>query len=347
MKRFSRIVLLLCTTGILILACLIFIPRHYQVPVWPAKTHKTFWQLNTGSTIAYTLLPAQGNKQLYPVIYLHGGPGGFITGYILKRLQFLAAAGYDVYCYDQVGSGQSERLTDIRAYTTERHKRDLEAIVQMTGAHQVILLGQSWGAILGLLYTADNQDKVARIIFTGPGPIPPMRRELASIPAPDSLHLKAPVFSNRQGNKEAANIRTQAMQFFACSFGWKLAKDAEADQFETYLNGLLNRSTVCDTAHVPPVLPGSGYYVQEMTLNSFAKTPDPRTKLKGNTIPALIIKGQCDNQHWGFTQEYLQLFPDNRLAVISNAGHAISWEQPELYEQTILQFLAQADSLHN
>jgi pimeloyl-ACP methyl ester carboxylesterase len=51
----------------------------------------------------------------------------------------------DVYLYDQIGSGWSDRLDDIRQYTALRHKKDLEAIVQAIGAEKVILIGQSWG----------------------------------------------------------------------------------------------------------------------------------------------------------------------------------------------------------
>jgi proline iminopeptidase len=94
------------------------------------------------------------------------------------------------------------------------------------------------------------------------------------------------------------------------------------------------------------MLPGSGFYVQEMTLQSFSSVSDPRPKLKDNLIPVLILKGQCDNQRWGFTQEYLQVFPNSRLEIIADAGHAISWEQPERYTLAISRFLQTLDSLH-
>ena len=76
-----------------------------------------------------------------------------------------------------------------------------------------------------------------------------------------------------------------------------------------------------------------------MTYNSLMKVNDPRPKLKTIKIPVLIIKGQCDNQKWGFTNEYLQLFQNSELAIIPGAGHFISVEQPELYIKTIRQFL--------
>ena len=70
----------------------------------------------TGSRIAYTLLPAKGPKKAYPIIYLLGGPGGWVDETVVRMMTPLTAEGYDVYLYDQVGSGWSERLADIREF---------------------------------------------------------------------------------------------------------------------------------------------------------------------------------------------------------------------------------------
>jgi len=128
---------------------------------------------------------------------------------------------------------------------------------------------------------------------------------------------------------------------FATNFGKKLASDKEADDFACYLGSLVNRSTVCDTsliAHTPPHA-GAGFYVQVMTVASFRDVPDPRPRLKNSPIPILVLKGQCDNQKWGFTNEYLQLFPNHRLVVVPDAGHGIYGEQPARYLAAIKEFL--------
>ncbi|HEV9038441.1 MAG TPA: alpha/beta hydrolase, partial [Puia sp.] len=268
-------------------------------------------------------------------------PGGAIGEGNIRGLAWLAAEGYDIYLYDQVGGGFSNRLRNVRDYTTERHVRDLDAIVQQVGAKKVILLGHSWGAILAVLYAADHPDRVDRLIVTGPGPIFPIRSGLATERAPDSLHLKPPFYSNRQGNDQANNIRTHAMEFFATQFSWKIASDREADDFAGYLNSLLERSTVADTSKIGPIrpIPGVGYYAGVMTYYSRLNTPDPRPRLRNTTIPLLVMKGQYDNQKWGFTHEYLELFPVHRLVVVPNAGHSIGREQPALLDSTIRDFL--------
>jgi pimeloyl-ACP methyl ester carboxylesterase len=52
------------------------------------------------------------------------------------------------------------------------------------------------------------------------------------------------------------------------------------------------------------------------------------------------MKGQCDNQKWGFTNEYLVLFRNHQFAFIPDAGHFISVEQPESYIKAIKEFIS-------
>ena len=56
-------------------------------------------------------------------------------------------------------------------------------------------------------------------------------------------------------------------------------------------------------------------------------------------IPILIMKGQYDNQKWGVTREYVELFKSATLKIIPNSGHFIDVEQPELYYKVIKDFL--------
>ncbi|MEP6845161.1 MAG: alpha/beta hydrolase [Panacibacter sp.] len=318
---------------------LIFLPRHYNIPELQKRPGTQYLNLSTGSRIGYTLVAAKGIKKPYPVIYLHGGPGGAISDRVIQSLSPLADDGYDVYLYDQIGGGQSGRLETINEYTPERHVRDLEEIINETGAEKVILIGQSWGSILAVLFAADHAEQIEKIVFTSPGPVYPVRQELASIKAPDSFHLRAPYFSNAQGNEKANTIRSEAMTFCATHFGKKLAGDKEADAFADYVSYEVNKSTVCDTSKILPLAEGSGFYAGIVTFNNLLDVEDPRPKIKHCAIAVLVMKGTCDNQKWGYTHEYIDLFPNHQLVIIPGAGHFISLEQPELYLQTIRNFI--------
>ena len=317
----------------------VFIPRSYDVPQMQKRKGTQYWDLPTGSKIAYTLVSAKGLKKPFPIVYLQGGPGGFISERNIKMLSPLSDDGFDIYLYDQIGSGQSERLSNINEYTADRHKKDLEEIIKKIGSEKVILIGQSWGAILATLYLADNPNKVDKVILTGSGPIQPMHEELLKRNAPDSLNLRLPPYSNIDANEQSRNIRVNAITFWAKTFGKKLASDKEVDDYQTYLNSELNKATVCDTSKALKAEGGGGFYAQVMTAHSFNKIQDIRPKLKGSKVPILLMKGQCDHQPWGFVNEYLELFPNHQLKIIPDAGHSISVEQPELYLKTIRGFL--------
>ncbi|MBL7711004.1 MAG: alpha/beta hydrolase [Chitinophagaceae bacterium] len=340
MKKIVRFtgVLLLLVAGIY--AALVLVPRKYRVqPVVPRPDFR-YIELPAGSKIAWKKISSPSRISETPIFYVHGGPGGFVSERLEASLMPLTEMGHDLYVYDQVGSGLSERLDDIRDYTVSRHRQDLEALIRASGARKVILYGHSWGAILATTFTAAHPELVEKLILSGPGHLVPVRKALQDIAAPDSLHLQQPQYTNAAANREANNIRTHAVADVALRFGIKLASDREMDDFQTFLNAQLVKSTVKDTATLSGDVPGgSGYYAQLMTVYSFANTPDPRPALKNVRIPVLILRGQYDNQKWGYLTEYLELMPQSRLVIIPDAGHSISFDQPERTQEAIRTFL--------
>src|SRR5215470_17377384 len=90
---------------------------------------QAFWDLPTGSRIAYVhLSPTGATNPAASLVFVHGGPGvSDIRGDSNYFGQF-TADGYDVYVYDGLGAGRSSRLDDARGYTLERDVDDLAAI---------------------------------------------------------------------------------------------------------------------------------------------------------------------------------------------------------------------------
>lgn len=342
-KNKHRFLKFFLCSGIFLLAFFafrVFTPVKYQnVPELEKKDSLQFWDLPTGSRIAYTRLQGKGRMKPYPIIYLHGGPGGPVSNQVIQELAFLQEDGYTLYFYDQVGGGYSERLERITDYTAQRHSEDLAAIVEETGAEKVILIGQSWGGMLASLFVAGHPDRVSAMILTCPGPIFPVNASLRKIPPPDSLHLKNPLYTNAMANASTETLRTKVTEWIARKIGIRCAGDQEMDDFAAILSSKAAKSTVCDTLNTRSPLAGSGYYVQIMTMKSLDSHPDYREKLGHISCPVMIMKGECDFIPWGFTLEYLQLFPKSEFSLIQGAGHSIGREQPELYRNTIREFL--------
>src|SRR5260370_17716343 len=101
-----------------------------------------------------------------------GGPGEEDVADTSQTQFFgqLAREGYDVYFYDQIGSGLSARLADPGQYTLARQVADLEAIRARIGAQQVILMGASWGGTLVATYMATYPHNVAQAVLPAPPP---------------------------------------------------------------------------------------------------------------------------------------------------------------------------------
>jgi proline iminopeptidase len=325
--------------GLIIFLSIALFPKTYNVPKFQHRNGTKYWNLQTGSRIGYSLLKAKGTKKPYPIIFLQGGPGAPIFDANIETLSKLTNYGYDVYLYDLVGCGHSNRLENMDEYTVDRHNRDLAEIIKKIGAQKVILIAQSWGAILASNYILDHEEKVEKLIFTGPGPILPINYAQKEIKAPDSLNLKTTTFTNAQGSQKAYHLRAGVVKFLAELFSYKLASDKEMDDFATNLNFEMNKSTVVDASKMK-LKSGYGYYVQIKTAQSFNKILNKRKDLSKCNIPILIMLGQFDGGKWGYTEEYLRLFKNHQLVIIPKAGHSIALEQPELYIHTILTFLS-------
>lgn len=85
-----------------------------------------FWNLSTGSTIAYYEY-GKDATQKYPFLIIHGGTGAPVLG---KEhfVDELAKIGYKSYQYDQLGGGHSSRLNDCTKYTLARFRRNKKNI---------------------------------------------------------------------------------------------------------------------------------------------------------------------------------------------------------------------------
>lgn len=318
----------------------VFWPRHYNIQSKEREIKDTFWQLSTGSSIGYSYISSTSKKtQAYPIIYLHGGPGAAISRRVIDDLRPLTDDGFDLYFYDQVGSGASSRLSDISEYTVQRQIDDLDEIITKINSGKVTLIGQSWGSVLAVAYLSKHPEKIDKIIFTSPGPIYPINKAQINIPAPDSFRLRAPFYTNRAANESATNIRIEAITFFATRFGKKIASDKEVDEYAAFLDSKAYKSALCDTSINLANRGSSGFFASIMTYKSVLLLKDFRADIKGVNMPVLILKGQCDNQPWGATNEYLSLFTNHKFVLIPNAGHFINVEQRQMYIREIKNFL--------
>ncbi|MEP3225189.1 MAG: alpha/beta hydrolase [Parasphingorhabdus sp.] len=339
----GQIILLLMVNGLL--AYYIFQPLVPEVEQFvPQKDEGTeYWELSTGSNIAVRRYESAVATSKPPIIILHGGPGAYSVSFkpMINVYSKLADDGYDVYLYDQIGSGLSARLQDISQYSLDRHIADLRSVQRKIGADQVILIGSSWGATLASNYLARYPTQVARVIFSGPGPI-----YLPDWPRQSDGKLDDKMNAQQ---KQRLDANLEKPRLFAAIFlaeinpvaALKFAPDREMGSF---FDQIANRHYLplafCDPIKNITRSDGYGFWSSRMTGKTLLnRTDDPKANLKKNSVPVLILRGTCDYKTEAVAQQYASVFPNALFITVQGAGHMIYGEKPSEYLKLVRAFL--------
>ena len=338
-------------TGLLLLACLlvftvfVLLPVEKKVAPIQPRENTEYWEMNGGFRIAYTQHHNTADTLKTPVVFLHGGPGGYIHSSIIRALKPLSHSGHDVYLYDQRGSGLSDRLPRITDVNFDHHLADLQEIVtEHIGTDKVILIGQSFGASIAAHYAAYYPDKVEKVILTSPGDLVPQFDSLGQYidimsryPTPDTLEFKEVYSFVSDVNSTAIHPKAIVAGAGALLFDRKFIADSEMDALLNNLASRFTRGMVCDSSHVLPEEGGGGLYAYIGTNND--DMADVRHLLPQVKAPLLVMHGQCDFIPFAAAYEYVDLMPNGTYTFIPDAGHEIWWDREEVFTQTIIDFL--------
>ena len=105
-----------------------------------------------------------GNPHGFPVVVLHGGPGGGCSGHLRR---FFDPAFWRIVLFDQRGAGRSTPAAATDNNTTDHLVADIEAIRMHLGISRWLVFGGSWGATLGLRYAQGYPARVAGAVLRG------------------------------------------------------------------------------------------------------------------------------------------------------------------------------------
>lgn len=324
---------------------ILFQPAHRLLGMPPPASINTdasvdYWTLPTGSRIAYRHFASRKPKQA-TIIWLHGGPGAYAVEmralHIMHRA--LADAGYDLYVYDQIGSGLSARLDDPRAYTLERHLEDLSAIQHQVGAQQAVLVGSSWGATLAAHYISKHPGRVSAAILNAPGEIVPFKIEQNTERSLAESDRKA-----KEANQLAIGPRFLLMRDIRLrnpALFNQLSSDAEWDAVMDHdLNKFDLKRGFCDNDTGDFSVTGYGLFSHNFTYLDFqSNADDPREKLREYPLPVLLMRGECEFLGDAIVAQYRESFPDLKYLNVPGAGHFITLEQPGAFVSNVDAFL--------
>lgn len=112
---------------------------------------------------------ASGNPDGKPALVLHGGPG---SGCTPGARRFFDPAVYRIVLFDQRNCGRSRPLAstpeaDLSSNTTWHLVADIELLREHLGVERWLVLGGSWGSVLGLAYAETHPTRVSEMILFG------------------------------------------------------------------------------------------------------------------------------------------------------------------------------------
>ena len=122
-----------------------------------------------GVQIAYIDVPAKAGSG-DPVLLIHGFASNHAVNWVNTLwVKFLTEAGYRVIALDNRGHGQSEKLYDPAAYTSEHMAGDAVRLLRHLGIGRADVMGYSMGARIAAHMALDHSDAVRSLLIGGLG----------------------------------------------------------------------------------------------------------------------------------------------------------------------------------
>jgi proline iminopeptidase len=269
-----------------------------------------------------------GGGDKTPLLLLHGGPGGRSCGFaVLADL----ATDRRVIRYDQLGSGQSDRPTDLSLWRTERFVDELDAVRKALGLREVHILGHSWGGTLATEYLlTKGQHGVKSVILSSPLISTPRwladtRRLRSTLPEPVQLAL------NKCEAVETADEPScvAANEVFEEHF----VRGAKA------LPAVAECEGVTGGDQVYRHMWGAG----EFTSTGLLRDYDRSDRLAELTLPVLFLAGRNDEAVPETIADFQRRVPGARMVVFEHSAHSTYRTETAAYVRTVRQFMDEVE----
>lgn len=226
------------------------------------------------------------------------------------------ARRYHTVAVDLLGHGLSDAPDDPRRYGIAHHVEDVVGVLDRLGIRRASVLGYSMGGRVALALAIAAPDRLSALVLESASPglrDPEVRLTRA---AQDAMLADA---IERDG-VEAFVDQWEQLPLFAthASLPEGVRSALRALRLQNRAKGLAN------------ILRGFGQGAM-MPMHDF---------LGGIRMPTLILAGALDRQYCEVGRDMSARIPSAVLRIVEGAGHTIHLEQPEIFRQTVLDFLA-------
>jgi len=255
-----------------------------------------------------------------PILIINGGPGMNSEGF--RALAEKIGASNKAIIYDQRGTGESSIPNiDSSSITLDAMINDIEIIRNHLQIERWVILGHSFGGMLGAYYAAKFPERIKGLILSSSGGI--------NMDVFSRLDITARLSSTERDslnywNAKIANgdttyfARLQRGKFLAPAYLFNKSNVPIVAERLTQGNLTINRLVF-----------------QDMRRINF----DCSEGLKEIKVPVLIIQGKQDVIDRETAETALKVLGNSTLVMLDNCGHYGWLDQPEQYFRSINEYL--------
>jgi 2-hydroxy-6-oxonona-2,4-dienedioate hydrolase/4,5:9,10-diseco-3-hydroxy-5,9,17-trioxoandrosta-1(10),2-diene-4-oate hydrolase len=255
-----------------------------------------------------------------PVVLLHGGgPGASGLSNFSRNIDALAEH-FRVIVPDLPGYGRSSKGVDGAdpfGYLADT----IRALLDALGIDRASLVGNSYGGACALRLALDTPDRVDKLVLMGPGGIGTTR----ALPT-KGLNRLLGYYGGDGPSRE--KLETFIREYLV--HDGAAVPDAVVDErYEASIDPAVVAS--------PPLRRPSG----PLALRTLWRMDFTRDKRLANLqTPTLVVWGAEDKVNRPSGGPMLaKVIPNCRLLEVPNAGHWVQWEEAELFNSTVVDFL--------
>jgi proline iminopeptidase len=275
-------------------------------------------------------VPAPGSG--IPVLTLHGGPG-FPHFYFECFEDFLPAAGISYWYYDQLGCGFSDQPKDAALWTIERFTQEVEEVRHALGLERMVLLGHSWGGLLGIEYALRHPERLTGLVISNMCASEPrysayLQKLRSELPAPKLRRLEELERSHAYDSPEYESIM------------WEDLYRRHICRLDPWPEPVL-RAVKYLSAPVYNAIQGPS----EFEVTGSMKGWDRWNDLSKIRTPTLVIGGRFDEMNPSDMQAMGRLLPDSTTAMCERGSHLSMYDDQQAYFAAVVPFLQRVTRL--
>jgi proline iminopeptidase len=271
-----------------------------------------------------------------PLVILHGGPGAS-HDYFLPYLLPLARKNRLIFI-DERGSGRSEKLENISAYTVENMADDVEAVRRVLELGKISLLGHSCGGVIAQAYALKYQGNLSHLILCSTFHSTTKMNEVFN----GIKEKMSPELRMRIGKMEQEGLFGHGLDYEKNRYTSEYITAAWGEGYFPYLyqnhpdpnfDPVANGNMSWDLYR--EMWGSSGEFI----IDGNMKSVEYSDKLPSIKVPTLITVGDNDECAPSLSREMNGKIAGSKLVIFPKSGHMTFVDQPSLFISAVNEFL--------